>query len=115
MRQKVKRLDSSVVVHELELAIKRDLLGSITMTVLDLYTLYAAFSQLKFKAVSMVNNWKNLNQIISFPNILAQMFNIFLSISFNICFCVHGDDYFEYPHHMFWLRINFIAKFYLAA
>ena len=35
--------------------------------------------------------------------------NIFLPISFNICFwsskeMSHGDGSFEYPQHMFWLR-----------
>ena len=43
--------------------------------------------------------------------------NIFLPISFNICFgcskkTSHWDSSFEYPQHMFWLRnkkINFFV------
>ena len=45
----------------------------------------------------------------------CKIVNIFLFISFNICFgcskeLSHRDDTFEYPQHMFWLRskkINF--------
>ena len=40
----------------------------------------------------------------------GKIVNIFLSISFNICFGCSKDGSFEYPQHMFWLRnknINF--------
>ena len=42
--------------------------------------------------------------------------NIFLSISFNICFgcskeSSRRDDSFEYPQHMFWLRNKTIKVF----
>ena len=43
--------------------------------------------------------------------------NIFLPISFNIYFgCSkepsHGDSYFEYPQHMFWLRNKKVVFWY---
>ena len=42
-------------------------------------------------------------------NFECKIVNIFLPISFNICFWVlkepsHLDSSFEYPQHMFWLR-----------
>ena len=54
--------------------------------------------------------------ILTLSLIVASFVNIFLSISFNMCFgCSkeqsHQDGSFEYPQHMFWLRnkkINFL-------
>ena len=60
-----------------------------------------------------LSNW--ISYVMINKKLGCKNVNIFLSISFNMCFgCSqepsHGDGSFEYPQHMFWFRnkkINF--------
>ena len=42
----------------------------------------------------------------------SKIVNIFLLISFNICFGCSKDGSFEYPQHVFWLRNKKIIFWY---